>query len=153
MRAVSAVLAAFLLVAPAHYLAAQDAPGSATTAEFWLSMPKAERERFIFGFGLGVAQGTRAAAAFLHDHEGGCHGVGPKLTSAVVASVDTRFSASDLEPAVTELYRDPANARIGLVDAILIARDRLRGNDVNPAIGAARKSGADLREPMLPDRP
>ncbi len=103
MRGVSAVLATFLLVAPAPYLAAQDAPGNATGAELWLSMPRAERARFIFAFGLGVAQGTRAAAAFLHDHEGGCHGVGPKLTSAVMASVDTRFSASDLEPAVTEI--------------------------------------------------
>ncbi len=153
MRGVSAVLATLLLVAPAPYLAAQDAPGSATNAEFWLSMPRVERARFIFGFGLGVAHGARAAAAFLHDHEGGCHGVGPKLTSAVMASVDTRFSASDLEPVVTELYQDPANARIGLADAILVARDRLGGKVVESAIGAARKSDADIKEPMRPDRP
>jgi hypothetical protein len=153
MRRMPAVMVMFLLVASAPFLAAQDASSNETNAEFWRSMPKKERVGFIFGFGLGVKEGMLATVSYLHDHDLIRHGSGTNLAKALTASVDTRFSSGELEPVVTDLYKDPANALIDLNDAILIARDRLSGKDVEAAIRAARKSGADLNDQMRTVKP
>jgi hypothetical protein len=48
-------------------------------------------------------------------------------------------------PAVmTDLYRDPANACVALVDMVYIARDRLEGKDVEKSLGDARRRALEL---------
>ncbi len=157
MRGTLAAVLTFLFLASPSFLAAQDPGSNETNAEFWRAMPKEERKGFIFGFDLGVNQGMLATVSYLCDHNlvrqgSGANGA-KSLTASLTASVGTRFNPADLEPVVTDLYKDPANALIDLTDAILIARDRLSGKDVDAAIRAARKSGSDLYEQMQKAKP
>ena len=56
-----------------------------------------------------------------------------------VGNVESRIPA-----AMSDLYRDPANSYVALVDMVYIARDRLEGKDVEKSLADARKRAVEL---------
>ena len=69
-----------------------------------------------------------------------------KLFDNLNDMTEARFSPTVIEPIVTELYKDPANALVPWGDAILIAADRLSGKAVDAALRRARKEAAASHE-------
>ncbi len=70
----------------------------------------------------------------------------PKLRK--VTLVERRVFVGEVEsriPAViTDLYGDPANVYIAMVDMVYLARDKLEGQNIDPLLAAARKRAIEL---------
>lgn len=49
------------------------------------------------------------------------------------------FDGDAIAPVMTTIYKDPANTFVDLVDAARLSRDKLKGEDIEPGLLAARR--------------
>ncbi len=56
------------------------------------------------------------------------------------------FEESALTPVISDLYRDPANAFVPLIDMTFIARDKLQGSAIDDSLREARKRAVQVQE-------
>jgi hypothetical protein len=117
-------------------------------AELWRSWGAVGREAYLDG----VVDGT-ANAYF----KAGNGWLGPDVFHAkpepdkvrrVRDEVFVRAQRPQIPAVMTDLYADPANAYVSLIDIVFIARDKLEGKDIEKSLQEARKSALDSHRVM-----
>ena len=68
----------------------------------------------------------------------------PANVKKVREKVFLREVESQVPSVVTDLYRDPANAYIVLIDMVYVARDKLEGKNIDAAVATARKRAIEV---------
>jgi hypothetical protein len=138
-----AVLLALLLLASSAPCLADDPYNYATVWKEWSDQ---SRRAYLWGARDGGGQ-VYLAAAFEWLSKGE---FGRVPESARVSRVRKKtmlvFEESALIPVITDLYRDPANAFVPLMDMTLIARDKLQGSAFEDSLRQARKKAVQTQE-------
>ena len=113
-------------------------------AVFWRSWDAVAREAYIHG----VVDGTGSTYFTAAQEWLGVSRLTSKPEPANVTKVRERVFLREVEsqvpPVVTDLYRDPANAYIVLIDMVYVARDKLEGKNIDAPLTAARKRALEL---------
>ncbi len=111
----------------------------ARTGREWLEHSGLERLQWIDGF----RQGARVAFQRVPQS---CYMEMPQYCrDQAQRGVDLSipFTNGDLDDVMTGLYQDPANRLIEWRHMLLISRDKLRGEDIEPILRAARLAAAE----------
>lgn len=130
------VVACILILDGTSLVARADDPYN--YAEVWKGWSVEAKSAYLWGLTDGLSHAyVEAASAWLPAGEFQKH------DSARVRRVDEalflQFEASALGPVMTDLYGDPANAFIKFRDMAELARDKLKGSDIQERLLKARK--------------
>lgn len=135
----------FLLVHPTTMLHADD---PYNYAELWRSWGSVGREAYLDGVVDGTANAYfKAGNAWLGSD---VFHAKPELEKVrrVRDEVFVRAQRPQIPAVMTDLYSDPANVYVSLIDMVFIARDKLGGKDIDRPLQEARKSALDTHRVM-----
>jgi hypothetical protein len=128
MKHFSAAILLLVLISP---LFAQD-PNMEPVDQgaMWNSWTVAMRSAYIEGFLSGVNSVYQRAFSYLS----------AKQRDEIRAATFVVYASDVLAKVVTDLYRDPANTYIEPGALVIVAREKLKGTDIEPLLRAARKN-------------
>jgi hypothetical protein len=148
MKLAHVLLLASLLLPQAIRVALADEHGGRTGSE-WLLDSKLERLQWIDGFRQGAWMAFQRVPR-------SCYAEMPQYCrDQAHGGVDLSipFTNGGIEGVMTNLYQDPANRLIEWRHMLLIARDKLRGENIEPTLRAARLSAAESLKGSRSDEP
>jgi hypothetical protein len=126
------VLICLLLLSP-HALAEE----RMNYGSFWLSRQVPWRTAYVVGFQAGIAHASAMLTMQYPEKE---------FIDRFWIDLDLEFAPAILVPVVTSLYEDPANSFIAPEEMLYIARDKLRGEDIDNKLTIMRKNAERFYE-------
>jgi len=125
-------------------IAAEAITDDTSDAALWRSLTMDGRKGIILGYKLGTLKTYRKTTEYWL-----ATGYFRKKPSAndlarIKAKVYTAADTLTVVGGTSKLYEDPANAYVILQDAIYMAIDRLKGNDIEQQLREARQSGYEI---------
>jgi len=106
---------------------------AATPGSEWQSLSTRERTLYVVGF----EDGMFSAGALVFSEKGTC-------SKPIEAELPVNLSSETIASVVTTIYEDAANAYVLRSAAIHLAILKLRGEDIEKQLQAARRAGLKL---------
>jgi hypothetical protein len=116
-----------------------------TEAQTWQSWSNSVRDVYLSGVKEGAADAYfKAAEQWLAPGEV-VKQPEPVRVTKVREAVFFFFDIAAIRDVMTDLYKDPANQYVQLSDMVFIARDKLRGDQIDESLNKARKRGLEAK--------
>lgn len=107
-------------------------------ANLWYSWNVVAREAYISGVADGIARSFFVTIITVSPEKFAKNPVSPEVKETT-DKLFLRYTRDQLRGVMTDLYRDPANSYIDIIDMLLMARDKIEGKDITDNLRESRK--------------